>query len=88
MGFFDKFKRKAREPGAAMGMVGQHLAVISGPAHPDHYDRERNAARIEQLQTAIAQFEAQGVNPKTAELQAELDKQLKIRELFHAGKEA
>lgn len=88
MGFFDRFKRKSK---ADMGITGQPLEVISGPMpHPDHYDKERNAARIAQLETAITQFiEAeQADHEKVAELKAELAKQLKIRQLFHSGEEA
>ena len=91
MGFFARFRRKVKEETAStLGFTGQPVEVITdlGPTpHPDHYDRERNAARIQQLTLAIAQFNEQGGHEKTVELQAELDKQLKIKELFYEGEE-
>lgn len=101
MGFFDRFKSKQVEPvtekPTALAVTGHPLEVIITPAgtvtpHPDHYDRERNAARIAQLREAISGFEETGAHEmhteRYAELKAELDKQLKIRALFYAEGEA
>ena len=88
MRFFNWFKKKA---GTAMQIQGHPVNVISGSPHPDHYDRERNAARIAQLADAIATFTVTGTHEahpeRYAELKAELARQIKIRELFYAGEE-
>lgn len=54
-----------------------------------HYDKERNAARIAQLETAIAQFRESGLpdHPQVAHLQSELTKHLKIKRAFHPDEE-
>jgi F0F1-type ATP synthase epsilon subunit len=87
MGFWDRFKRKPKEESATMGMQGQPVEIISGPAlHPDHYDQERNEARIAQLEAAIKQWqESEETNPAMVEhLKAELVRHKKIQEVFHA----
>jgi hypothetical protein len=91
MGLRSWFRRKPKEEAASMGMQGQPVQVISGPSpHPDHYDKERNTARITQLEAAIEQFfeSGQGNHPMVAHLKEELAKHRKIREIFHSGEEA
>jgi hypothetical protein len=92
MGLFKRpfWRKTKKEETAGLGMQGQPLEVISGPTpHPDHYDRHRNAARIAQMEAAIAHFKSIGQegHEKVAELKAELAKHLKIRELFHSGED-
>lgn len=86
MRLFSIFKRKPKEETAAMGMQGQPVQVISGTPHPDHYDRERNTARIAQLKDAVQDLKIRN-HPKLGEYAAELEKHLKIQSLFHGGEE-
>ncbi len=69
---------------------GYPVNVVEGPENlSQHYDKERNAARVSQLEAAIAQFRESGQpdHPKVPELSAELTKHLKIKQVFHSDEE-
>ncbi len=71
-------------------LKGHPVNVIEGPENlSQHYNKERNAARVLQLEAAIAQFREGGQpdHPKVAGLSAELAKHLKIKQVFHSDGE-
>ena len=93
------FKRKSKAD-ALQARLDELESRVKAQGHPvnviedagtlsQHYDKERNAARISQLETAIAQFREGGQpnHPKITELNAELTKHLKIKQAFHSDEE-
>ena len=86
----DELQARIEELESQVRAQGHPVNVIEGAGTlSQHYDKERNAARISQLETAIAQFRESGQpdHPQVAHLQSELTKHLKIKQAFHSDEE-
>ena len=86
MSFFKRLRSPLHPKESTMGYVGQPVQVVD---HPEHYDKARNDARIAHLTAAIKQWKStdwpENFPEKFKELHVELEKQLKIRRVFHEG---